>query len=149
MSLDCQWCFFRANKPLMMEILIKSFCLTTKCTFMQNTVLKDCNRCHKWHKLKICCCQLGIVYASEHLLLIIKLNQIFVSSSLSKEAVSARTLQKSSSVNFFHQEVKSAHTKHTDDIKLEWFAIRVKERTNNPVSPMKKMCKDKCKGLIY
>lgn len=45
-----------------------------------------------------------------------------------REAVSAQTLQKSSSVNYFPQEVRSAHTKGTDDIKMEWFAITVKER---------------------
>lgn len=64
-----------------------------------------------------------------------------------REAVSAQTLKKSSSVNYSPEEVRSAHTKHTNDIKLEWFAITVKERKNNPISPMRKMCSDKCKEL--
>lgn len=65
---------------------------------------------------------------------------------MSRETFSAQTLQKSGSINYFNQ-VRSAHTKHTDDTKLEWFAVTVKERKNNPMSPMKKMCKDKCKVL--
>jgi len=37
------------NKLSMMEIFIESFCLTIQRTFMQNTVLKHCTRCHRWH----------------------------------------------------------------------------------------------------
>lgn len=65
-----------------------------------------------------------------------KLKHIFVSSSVLREAVSAQTLQKSRSVNYFPQEVRSAHTKCTDDIKLEWFAITAKERKNNPIKKL-------------